>query len=237
MKKGRLGSVSGRMHPASAIAIAIAFAFALCAFARKDQEWLNFSVDYEVYKNVMLHFDQEIEYDDTRLANEESYLSVGYRFCPYFSLAMGYRVVREREAATRDFHTEHRPTPEMTISAPEFWTLKLDLRSRFEFRDKSRIQPYMRYRERFRLRTSWSVTDFEISPYASEELFFSDKPGVSGSDLLDATRSQVGLSFRPVPCIEHLSCRMYFMVLHSIGHGARDWEPLNIYGFEAGYSF
>jgi len=208
---------------------------AACAFARTDQEWFNASVDYKVSEDWLLHFDQEVEFDNSKLVNEESYLLAGYEFCPYFTLAFGYRIVRERGDVK--LLTEQRPTLELRFAAPEFWTLRFDFRSRFEYRDKKYVQPYMRYRERFRLRTSWSVTDFRISPYASEELFFSDKPGVGSSDLLDATRSQVGLSFHPVPSNDALACSLYFMVLHSISDGARDWSPINIFGFDVAYAF
>ena len=215
--------------------MAAALSLATRAFARTDQEWFNAGVDYKVCPDWLLHFDQEIEFDNSKLVNEESYLLAGYEFCPYFMLAFGHRIVRER--VDDKFHTEQRPTLELRLAAPEFWTLRLDFRSRFEYRDKRFVQPYMRYRERFRVRTSWSVTDFKISPYASEELFFSDKPGVSSSDVLDATRSQVGLSFHPVPSNDALVSDLYFMVLHSIGDGARDWSPLNIFGFEVAYAF
>ena len=215
---------------AASIALLVA-----CASARDDQEWFNAGVDYKFYENCLLHFDQEVELDNSKLVNEESYLLAGYEFCPYFMLGAGHRITRER----RGVHlvTEQRPTLEMRLAAPEFWTLRFDLRSRFECRDKSHAQAYMRYRERFRVRTSWSVTDFKISPFASEEVFLSDKAGVRDSDLLDATRSQVGVSFRPVPQNEHLSATLFFMVLHGIRNGAQDWAPINIFGFEVAYAF
>ena len=215
---------------AASIALLVA-----CASARDDQEWFNAGVDYKFYENCLLHFDQEVEFDNSKLVNEESYLLAGYEFCPYFMLGAGHRITRERRGA--HLVTEQRPTLEMRLAAPEFWTLRFDLRSRFECRDKSHAQAYMRYRERFRVRTSWSVTDFKISPFASEEVFLSDKAGVRDSDLLDATRSQVGVSFRPVPQDEHLSATLFFMVLHGIRNGAQDWAPINIFGFEVAYAF
>ena len=60
---------------------------------------------------------------------------------------------------------------------------------------------------------------------------------VSSSDVFDATRSQVGLTFHPVPSNDALACNLYFMVLHTISDGARDWSPLNIFGFEVAYAF
>ncbi len=210
---------------------------ATCAFAHSDQIWLNAGVDYNIHGGFYCHFDQEVEFDNSKLVDEESLLLAGYKFCPYFALALGYRIVRERGGSDNHLLTEQRPTLEMRLAAPEFWTLNFDFRSRFEYRDKTGTQPYMRYRERFRLRTSWGATDYKISPFASAELFFSDKAGVRDSDVFDATRSQVGISFHPIPQNPNLECALYFMVLHEISDGARNWSPINIFGFDVAYSF
>ena len=206
--------------------------------ARTDQEWLTLGAKGRIGESdVLLIVDQEIQFDASRLVNEESLLLLGYGIGPYFSTHLGHRVVREREAKSGHFATEHRPTLDLCAAVPEFYTLKLDFRSRFECRDKAGSRPYMRYRERVRLRTSWGVTAFRLSPYASEELFFSDRPGVSSSDAFDRTRSQVGISFCLVPEYPDFSCAIYFMVQHAICDGARTWSPLDIFGFAANYTF
>ncbi len=207
------------------------------ASARDDQTWINFSLDYAICNGWGVHFDQELEFGNSQMLDEESVLLATYEFCPAFSVAFGHKILRERSDSRGPLLTEHRPTFDLCFAAPEFWTLKFDFRSRFEYRDLKRTQPYMRYRERFRLRTSWSATDFKFSPFASMEFLFSDKPGVNDSDLLNSTRSQVGVSFHPVPSNPALEFGLYFMVLHSIDNGASDWDPMNIYGFDVSYSF
>ena len=207
------------------------------AVARDDQFWFNFAVNAEPWKNgLLVHFDQEIEFDNSKLADEETYMSVGYRLCPYASVYVGHRIVRERGAESH-LLTEQRPTVDVYLSAPEFWTIKLSHRSRFEYRDKKGVQPYMRYRERFQIGTSWSLSDLKFSPYANTELFFSDKAGGHTSELFDCTRTQVGFSFHPAPSVPELSCTVFFMAFHYVSNGARDWRPLNIYGLSFDYSF
>lgn len=219
------------------IALAFMLAAAACAHARDDQLWLNYAVEASPWENgVMLHFDQEVEFDNSKLMDEETYMSVGYMFCDYVSVHAGHRIVRER-GASGHLVTEQRPTADLCLYAPEFWTLKFSHRSRFEYRDKSHARANMRYRERFQLATSWSVTDYAMSPFTSVELFFSDKAGVSSSDLFDCMRSQVGFSFVPWPSEPRLKCAMYFMAFHSVSDGARDWYPMNVYGFDVWYDF
>ena len=217
----------------------LAFLLAAAAFAhaRDDQLWLNYAVNASPWDNgVMLHFDQEIEVNYSQLTDEETYMSAGYMFCDYVSVHVGYRVLRER-GAEGHLVTEHRPTADICLYAPEFWTLRFSHRSRFEYRDRSHVQPNMRYRERFQLATSWSVTDYAISPYTSVEVFFSDKSGISSSEVFDCMRSQVGFTFVPWPAEPRLKCAMYFMAFHFVSNGARDWDPLNVYGFDIWYDF
>ncbi|MBO7683965.1 MAG: DUF2490 domain-containing protein [Kiritimatiellae bacterium] len=209
----------------------------MAAFARDDLFWFNLAVNAEPWKNgVLLHFDQEIEFDNSKLMDEETYMSAGYRLCPYASIFVGHRIVRERYS-TVQLRTEQRPTVDLYLYAPEFWTIRLSHRSRFEYRDKKGVRPYMRYRERFQVGTSWSFSDMKFSPYANIELFFSDKYGVRSSEAFDCTRSQAGLSFLPAPCVPELSCTMYFMAFHYVSNGARVWRPINTYGLSLGYSF
>ena len=220
-----------------AILMLFAVFAATVAFARDDLFWFNFAATAEPWKNgVLLHFDQEIEFDNSKFVDEETYMSVGYRLCPYASVYVGHRIVRDRYATVR-LVTEHRPTVDLCLSAPEFWTIRLSHRSRFEYRDNKGVQPFMRYRELFQVGTSWSFSDLKFSPYASFELFFSDRHGGRASDSFDCSRTQVGFSFLPVPSVPELSCTMYFMAFHYVTHGARDWQPINIYGLCFDYNF
>lgn len=218
---------------------------ATAGIARDDQIWLKGGVEAEPFKSmegsslapVQFKLEEELKYDNSRLIDEETLFQVGYKFSPYFSGFVGDRYVRERKSGKGKMRVENRPTMDLVLSAPEFWTLKLDARTRFELRQKAGSSDYVRYRERLRLRTSWSVTDFKISPYFTEEFFFSDKNGQKMSDAFDRTRTQFGLSFKPIPSIKDLSASTYFMVQHDISHHPDKADPTNVFGFEISYKF
>ena len=127
-----------------------------------------------IRKDFGFTFEQEVKIDERQLYNEESLFLLNWNACSWLKLAAGYRLVFERNDEGR-FDHEHRPTFDAIFSSPELWTMRLDLRTRFEMRKKERTSPYLRQRSRLRLRTSWSVTDFRISPFAFEEAFFSFK--------------------------------------------------------------
>ena len=207
-----------------------------------NQVWLKQTVEGSLVKEgawapLRIKVEQEEKYDERRIVDSETLLLIGWKMNPYLSAFVGDRWVYERASDGKGkMRAEQRPTFDLCLAAPEFWALKFDFRSRFEYRDKHGSSAYMRYRERLRLRTGWSVTDFKISPYASEELFFSDKPDTKKSDLYDRNRAQIGLSFKPVPSVSGLSMNLYYMTQHDWkkDHG---WKPTNVFGLEVGYKF
>ncbi len=208
-----------------------------CAQAREDQVWLTGDVSAALGKGFSLKVEELLKFDNHHFYATETGFSVGYQICPYFSVSLGHKIVRERAKCRGHFLTEQRPMLDLTLTLPEFCALKVDFRSRFELRDKTGAQAYLRYRERIRLRTSWKVTDFEFSPYLSEELFFSDKPKTDDADLFDRSRAQVGVTFKPVPSVKGLSASLYFMVQHDMLNRSSAWDPTNVYGFTLSYKF
>ncbi len=212
-------------------------ALALVAGAREDEVRLTTDFEGRLWRGFGIKGEQLEQFDNSRLILSETLVMAGWTFNPHVSVWAGYRLVRERPSRHVSLETEHRPTFDLCLAAPEFWTLKFDVRSRVEWRDKKGSQPYVRYRERFRLRTSWSVTDFKISPYISTELFFSDKPKEDDADLFDRNRSQIGLTFRPLPSVKELSSSLYFMVQHDMSDNSSTWGPTNVYGITLSYKF
>ena len=221
---------------------AVAVAVAAPAAAANKQAWFKQTLEGSLFKegdwkNLLFKVEQEEKFNEHRFIDSETLLMLGWKMNPYLSVYLGNRWVYERAKGKGPLKPEQRPTLDVCLAAPEFWTLKLDLRSRFEYRDKHASDAYMRYRERIRLRTSWSVTEFKLSPFASNEFFFSDKTGTDSSDLFDRNRAQVGVSFKPVPSLKDLSCNLYYMVQHDMSNRSSTWTPTSVCGLEFTYKF
>jgi hypothetical protein len=198
--------------------------------------WIKGVAEGDISNGFGFTFEQEVKIDERQLYNEESLLLLNWKASSYLKFAAGYRFVFERNDRGR-FDHEHRPTFDAIFSSPELWTMKFDLRTRFEMRKKERTSPYLRQRSRLRLRTSWSVTDFKISPFAFEEAFFSFKQNDETRNCFDRLRSAVGVSFKPIPSAEDLQCLMFYMVQHGIDNHASEWDPTSFIGIEMRYSF
>lgn len=198
--------------------------------------WLKGVAEGDIWSDFGFTFEQEVKIDERQLYNEESLLLLAWEASSWLKLAAGCRLVFERNDIGR-FDHEYRPTFDATFSSPEFWTMKLDLRTRFEMRKKERTSPYLRQRTRLRLRTSWSVTDFKISPFAFEEAFFSFKQNDETRNCFDRLRSAAGVSFKPIPCIDDLQCLLFYMVQHGVDNHAGEWDPTSFIGVEMRYSF
>lgn len=226
-------------HCMAALGVISLFATAQAA---EKQVWLKQSIEGAPFtegdwKNLEVKVEQEEKFNDERFIDSETLIMLGWKMNPYLSVYLGDRWVYERSHGKGKLKPEQRPTLDLCLAAPEFYTLKLDFRSRFEYRDKHNSDAYMRYRERLRLRTSWSVTDFKLSPFLSEEIFFSDKTGTDKSDLMDRSRAQLGVAFKPIPSVKGLSANVYYMVQHDMSNHSSTWTPTNVFGLELGYKF
>lgn len=209
-----------------------ALLFPATLFADKNCTWMTFSAERTIDR-LTFSIEEQMVFEDELFA-PETFLMLKYEVSDFFSAGVGHRFLLEGEYG-RGMHTaEHRPTLDLNFTLPEFMTLKIDSRTRFELRDEVSHQPYMRYRERIRLRTSWNATSFKISPYAYEEMFFSDRPGSDDADLYDRNRIQAGVSFTPIPCIPSFSSRLFFMLQHDL---KGDWESTRFFGIDLSYKF
>lgn len=198
--------------------------------------WLKGVAEGKIHNDFGFTFEQEVKIGERQLYNEESLFLLTWKMSSWLKLAAGCRLVYERNDIDR-FDHEFRPTFDATFSSPELWTMKLDLRTRFEMRKKERTSPYLRQRSRLRLRTSWSVTDFKISPFAYEEAFFSFKQNDETRNCFDRLRSAVGVSFKPMPAVDDLQCLLFYMVQHGVDNHASEWDPTSFIGVEMRYSF
>lgn len=214
----------------------------LAAVGANNQIWLKQTAEGTLFKETewnVLQFkvEQEEKFNEHRFIDSETLVMLGWKMNSFWGVYLGDRWVYERSNGKGKLNPEQRPTLDVCLDAPEFLMLKFDFRARFECRDKHGSDAYMCYRERLRLRTSWNVTDFKISPYVSEELFFSAKPGVDRADLMDRSRAQIGFSFKPVTIWQDLSCNLYYMVQHDMANKSSTWTPTNVYGFEISCKF
>ena len=212
----------------------------LAGSSANNQVWLKQSAEVPIVDlwegaRLAVFAEQQEKFGERGLIDSESLAMLELELCRFATLRLGDRFVYERSRGRGALVPEHRPTFDVDLTTPEFLTLRLDFRTRFEWRMIEGESAYMRYRERVRLRTAWSVTQWKISPFVSEEFFFSDKSDYDASDVFDRSRAQVGFSFLPVPTLPELVCRPYFMVQHDFDSSG--WEPINVYGLELSYRF
>ena len=196
--------------------------------AAYNQYWQQGYINYTPVKDkdslwnpLSLSISEDYRYDEQKLYYFEHFLMANYRLCPYFGLSIGYVYARNRPGHAGSFKTENRYEIDANFYAPEFWTLKFDCRMRMEFRNIQGSQMYNRYRVRPKIGTSWSVTDFKISPYVSNEFFFSNKPDTDKEEVYDHNRLQVGFNFKPFPeRVKDLSACLYYQALYDINAGS-----------------
>ncbi len=228
--------------------------FCAGAFASDDfQLWLKLGAEGALSDSVKIKAEEELKFQDdaSEFYDEETLMMLEFSCTDWMSVGVGCKIVQERKntatykASEGDggaveykpvhshyWREEVRPTVDLTLKH-DLGGWKFDNRLRFEVRDKDDgSDTYMRYRDRIRVRSPWKFTALEINPYASWELFIEDADGLSGSDMFNRHRSQIGVSAN---FTENLSGGLYALVQADKSDG--DWDSFNVLGIECTAKF
>ena len=225
-----------------ASALRIAKIALLCMFCHVQAEasdniryWFDAQFEAHLAKNLKVKGEQELWYDDDRLYLQETIFMLEFDAFDWLSAGIGDRLVDEKKMKDGKLRWcyEHRPTFDLTFKH-EYEGFRFDMRNRFEYRDKEAARRnYMRYRGRVRARTPWKWTAWNISPYASWEMYIEDEPSLSTGEMFNKSRSIVGLSMHPA---EHLHVSLFYLLLHE-RHADSGWQPLHVPGIEIKFEF
>ncbi len=211
------------------IVVACAIAYHACAHDEMN-ELAKVKAKYKVYEWMSLNGEYEFWRGNDRPRKWNTLLNVQFKITDWFSIAPGYRY--EREVKNKKWQHENRALVDL-LFAYKLGDWRFDDRLRFELRDKSELQhPYMRYRNRIRVKTPWQWTEYKINPYASWELFLDDRPGSKTKDLWNRNRFEFGVTMK---LSEHISCGVFYMFKVKKSDG--EWRPSHIPGIEMSFSF
>ena len=108
--------------------------------AADHQVWLKLSIDVPIFApwdddRIVFDAEQEEKFGKRGFIDSETLPMIKLEACPYFAIRLGDRFVYERSRGRGDLVPEHRPTLDVVLTTPEFLTLKLDSRTRFELHD------------------------------------------------------------------------------------------------------
>ncbi|MBO7166597.1 MAG: DUF2490 domain-containing protein [Kiritimatiellae bacterium] len=199
------------------------------------QYWANFQFEKKLMERLKLKGEESLWYDDDRFFLTETIFLLEAEVFDWLSIAAGDRFCDERELedGKMRWSYEHRPTAEL-IFKYEYEGFRFDWRCRFGYRDKEDTRKnYIRYRERFRVRTPWEWTEWKISPFASWEMYIEDKPGLGTGEMFNKSRSILGFTMEPY---ENVQVSLFYAVEH---HRDEDtgWYPIHTPGIDIKYTF
>ncbi len=201
----------------------------LSASSRHTAEWVTFEVGkLDVWNGVGFIVDQELMAEGNYLLGEETYFIFPYQLNEYVSLFPYFGFARWRDD---DNHLcdNMMCAFSLGLTTPEFWTLKLNSRTTAQWWDPLDGQTWAMWRQKFRLSTSWGITDFHISPFWSEEVLFYDMPKVQDSNLFRQLRSCFGISFHPIPSHRQFAVYTCLMLRHHVSDKSESWDPESIF--------
>lgn len=115
----------------SALTLLVAVGTNLAAVAANNQVWLQQTVEGSLFKEgewkaLQFKVEQEEKFDENRFVDSETLVMLGWRMNSLLGVYLGDRWVYERSNGKGKLNPEQRPTLDVCLNAPEFWTLKFD---------------------------------------------------------------------------------------------------------------
>ncbi len=198
----------------------------LCGIGASAHDILEFDFVTGLKKNVTprLGFAFEEEFwGRNKISGNDTWFITSFAALPWFTIEPFYCYGTDQQ--DHHLYRENRYGANFVFSQKvKEWSFQY--RSRWSLRDKEiEDHPYIRTRNRIRVRPPWSWTEYGISPYMQYESYFEDKQHMHGNDRFNAHRTAVGIS-------ANLTENIYF-ALFALRHWSRqgdEWQQKNLFG-------
>ncbi len=218
------------MKKISLVLLVLMLMFATKTYAYDDhdfQVWNTNIEEFKAGKDAKVAFEEEFRWGDN--ANDFYYhhydAGFFYSLKKYLNIGGGYRHVYELKRGK--FKLEYEPY----VTATLLWGLKglkIEDRSRLEYRHFDYQRDSWRYRNKVTLKSPWKFTKLEIQPYISDEIFI----GFSKLDEFNQNRFSSGFS---MDLTKNLKAEIYYILQSAKSSGK--WVDANVLGTKVKITF
>lgn len=183
------------------------------------QVWHTENQSFKISEKSNISVEEEFRWGDDAGDFYYHHYDVGFEreLSDHFKISLNYRQVYEKKKG--DFLQENRPHFDATVKH-DLIGIKLEDRSRFEFRHFDSKEDSWRYRNKITLKLPWKFTGFKIQPYIANEAFLELNTGILSRD-----RIYSGFIFN---INKTMSSEIYYLWQNSKSSG--DWVVANVLG-------
>ena len=205
------------------VVIGLALFLAANVYAYDDgdfQVWNTDVEEFKINKNAKIAFEQEFRWGNNASEFYYQHYDDGlfYDLQKWLNIGGGYRQVYESKRGK--FKLENEPY----VTATLFWDLeglKLEDRSRMEYRHFDYQEDSWRYRNKVTMKLPWKFTKLEIQPYVSDEVFV----GFGSINQFNQNRFSAGTA---MSITKNIKAEIYYMLQTTKGTGK--WVDANVLG-------
>ena len=140
-------------------------------------------------------------------------------FGDWIDMSLNFKKEFERDSSGK-FRRENRPHINLMLKG-ELCGLKVGDRLRFEYRDRENTEDLWRFRNRFMINLPFKLTEFDLQPYVSDEIFIN-----LGESTVKQNRFVTGLSFK---LSENVKTNVFYMYKSSMSSSS-GWIDTNVIG-------
>ena len=144
----------------------------------------------------------------------------------WIDVSLSFKKKFERDSSGK-FRGENRPHINFMFKG-EMFGCKLGDRVRLEYRDKETTEDYWRFRNKFTINSPFTLTEFNLQPYISDEIFIN-----LGESAVNQNRFAAGLSFK---LSENIKTNVYYLYKSSMSSSS-GWIDTNVIGTNVVFVF
>jgi hypothetical protein len=194
-------------------------------FASTDgnaEYWQGIGLDFNIDTDWKITVREELRVgksgDDPYLHNTD--VGLVYKgLADWLDVSLNFKKEFERDSSGK-FRRENRPHLNLMFKG-QLCGLKVGDRARLEFRDKEKTEDIWRFRNKFTINLPFTLTEFDLQPYVSDEIFIN-----LGESTVKQNRFVAGLSFM---LGENVKTNVYYMYKSSMSSSS-GWIDTNVVG-------
>jgi hypothetical protein len=191
--------------------------------------WQGIGLDFNLDKDWKITVREELRLgesgDDPHLHNTD--VGLVYKgLADWLDVSLNFKKEYDRDSSGK-FRRENRPHLNLMFKG-EMYGFKVGDRVRLEFRDKEKTEDIWRFRNKFIINLPFTLTEFNLQPYLSDEIFVN-----LGESTVKQNRFVAGLSFK---LSENIKTSVYYMYKSSMSSSS-GWIDTNVIGTSVVFVF
>jgi len=193
-----------------------------------NQYWNTESASWKLGDNWKASIEEEFRFGDnsSNFYYQHSDLGIVWSgLAEWINLGLNYRHIFEEKNSK--WRVENRPHLNATVKWKLF-DIDFSNRGRLEIRNREKAEDFLRYRNKFTIKSPFKLTKFKIQPYVADEIFYD-----FDQETLNKNRFYAGIVFK---IFDNLKGDVFYLLERS-ENSSNKWYDYNVLGTKLKFVF